>query len=429
MFLDLRSKIFKYFDTEDSAAADKTTEQNPPEKPNDQNEPSDPFKLIDSEEVELQNIDNFLNTVRSGKTPTAEDVNAPDKNKAGESTGDEKKKDDDEKATGDQGKPGEEDEKTAAAAGDKTPPEDKTKGGKQELVTITDDYIKSQPEEQRQYLTGIKDRKLDSQVLKNYVNAQMLIDKYKQEREAPVELPSTVKPEDAENLRQKYIVSEMRKDYSDIPAEAVEDPEILSAWEAQLQRDNPREFNRYMSKYGDTEKLADSNVKQYYNLKENWEKIAANTLKSDVARFIAKISSKGVTEKDLGLNLAIGDDNKNEYLYNKIIFDEKGNVNPDVVRFVDDIPVLLPGQIYNKLMDMNFDRITDAALQRGVLQGYKNRVGDEPPPSIAGDLTGKGQPAHDSKLNAGEVFSDEEDQSLEDIEKGLSKLRNKIASH
>lgn len=305
------------------------------------------------------------------------------------------------------------------------------------LVTVSEDYIKNAPENEREALEGIKGSRIDAKALKNYVNAQIYIKEHK---------ANEIKPSDDKNngkatpdikatlnlsedqqaeinkTKQAMVYSELKKRFPELPDEAETDVDILEDYVSTLR---PLSQQNFMKVYESALVNADKEITSFVDLTQNWETYALNKISSDVLKFKEHITKLGITEKDLGIDLTVpkgvSDASDNPYL-NKIIFPSEKTVNAKIVKFKTGIPVIIEGELFNQLRDSNYDAIIKIIQDRGVSQGYQQKVTDDVNPSQAiSGLAGE-----DSKKIIDASLQVTDDDDLDAIDAKLAKLKGNM---
>lgn len=295
---------------------------------------------------------------------------------------------------------------------------------KEQLKDKDPDLVNKQVSNLTSILNSIKDGEMDARTLKNYINAQTYIktlkspfDKDWKPDARVVNTPEYI--EKANKQKQQMIANAIKEKYPDYPESG--DPEDIAEWEDSLTN---RQFDEYKAiKKQRADEISDR-YDRYQYLTENWEDIARDTVKSEVQLFSEKLKSLKINQKDLGINtLDLDDKNYNEYLYKHIMFDEKGNPNPDVFLFVDNvIPIVKPFSVYNALMNINLDQIIALREIEARKEAYKKGISDQPDPSLSDNQQNPGQR---DEIDFNEDMFDD-DISIDQHENMLSKIKNKI---
>jgi hypothetical protein len=362
-------------------------------------------------------------------------VDDADPEKDGDQTKADDKKDDDQKL--EDGSNGKADDQSAA--------DDKTKA---KTIKISDEYITKQVQSFREQmkdddpeltnkkaeqfqdiLNGIKGGEMDGKALKNYVNAQMYIKTIKSPFDADwkpeqkvVSDPEYIKK--ATEQKQKMILDRVRKQFPDYPEDA-EDDEAVKDFEEGLSR---RDFQNYSEQVKNIESEIDADYDRYIHVVTNWEDIAKDTITADVKLFEARISKLNLSLKDLGIeSLDLNEkDLYNEYLWKNVLFKDGETNKPDgnVLTYMDEtIPIVKPGSVYGKLIDLNLELILGSKEHAARKQGFDAGLNNQEDPSTS-DAPGK---EHRDKIEIDEEdFTD--DTTPEQDQEKLDALKKTISA-
>lgn len=370
------------------------------------------------------------------KEDTDVDVDADDTDsgKEGDQTKAEDKKDEDKKVEEDsKGKT--DDDSTGDA---KTKPK---------TIKINDEYITKQvqnfrnqlkdndpatidkkAEQFQDILNGIKGGDMDTKSLKNYINAQMYIKTIKSPFDADwkpdqkvVENPEYIQK--ATEQKQKMILDRIQKQFPDFPDDGLTDDDVMKDFEEGLSR---REFQDFSNNFDAVGKEIDESYDRYIHVVTNWEDIAKDTITADVQLFKARISKLNLSLKDLGIeSLDLNEkDLYNEYLWKNVIFQDGEANKPDsgVLTYMDEtIPIVKPGSVYSKLIDLNLERIMGSKEYSARKQGFEAGINNQEDPSTS-DASGK---EHRDKIEITEEDFDDNTTPEQDQEK-LDKLKEII---
>jgi hypothetical protein len=295
---------------------------------------------------------------------------------------------------------------------------------KEQLKGKDPDAIEKQVSNLESILGGVKGDEMTPRVLRNYVNAQNYIktlktpfDKDWKPDPAVVNTPEYI--EKATKQKQLMIAEAIKQKYPDYPADA--DLEAIQDFEDGLSN---REYDAYKElRDGEGKRISD-NYDRHQHLAENWEDIARDTLQSEIQLFKKSLEDKKISLKDLGIqSLDLDDKLYNEYLYNNLLFDAKGNPNPNVFTFVDNvIPVVKPMSVFNALRDLHFDNIIALREAAARKEAYRKGIDDQPDPSLSDYQQ---QPGQRDEIEIDDKSFDD-DLSLEENEKLLQRVKNTI---
>lgn len=333
-----------------------------------------------------------------------------------------------------------------AAKPDPKPADEKDKTLEPKIVIVNEDFIQKQLQSLRDQLKGkdpaaiekqlsnmeivlkgINGGQMDTRSFKNYVNAQMYIktlksplDKDWKPDAAVVNTPEYI--EKAQKQKAKMIADALRDKYPDYPADG--DPEAVAEFEDALSN---REYEDYKATSKQKASEIGNNYDRYQHLVENWEDIAKDTLKAEVQLFVKKLESLKVKPADLGItSLDLDDTAYNEYLYKNLLFNEKGEANPEIFDFVDNvIPIIKPTTVFNNLMNQNLDLILQFREAAARKEAYRKGIDDQPDPSLSDNPTNPGQ-REEIEITA-DAFEDP-NLSIEQHDKLLDRIKRSISS-
>lgn len=355
----------------------------------------------------------------------------PDKKTSDDDKSDDKKVDDDSKDKTDDD----------SAADDKT---------KAKTIKISDNYINKQVQSFRdqmkdddpaiaakktqhfqEVMEGIKGGLFDPKSLKNYINAQMYIktikspfDKDWKPEQKVVNDPAYI--EKATKQKSEMMLKRLKGDYPDLPDDAFEDDDSLKDFEEGLSR---REFLEFSDKMKAADTEITSEYDRYAHVVENWEQIATDTITTDVKLFEARIAKLNLSLKDLGIESLDLDkkDLYNEYLWKNVLFTDgkTDQPNDNVLTFMDGkIPIVKPGTVYQKLMDLNLEHIVGKKENDGLNKGFKAGINNQEDPSTS-DLAGK---KHREKVEIDEDVFDDDNLTPDQIQEKLDRMKSNIAA-
>jgi len=303
----------------------------------------------------------------------------------------------------------------------------------EKIVFINDDYIKSQPKHIQKILKPIKGEKLTEKALKNYVNAELYIEKLKKQTqqesktepkpepkpETETNLPQNIPAEIDENKFYELVYLKLKTKYPDLP-EYEDKKYAITEYLQNLQVENPVKFAKFNIELTKETEEIENQIREVQDLSKNWENLAMQNINDDIQRFKEKLSQFGLEPDDLGLDLNFTEDFYNDYIYNNILFVD-GKANPEVVEYRGKIPIIKKGKVYEKLLSLNFDKIMELRANNSNPTTKKS-----PPPSLSANSgLGKAQVSKSTKfetllnLPTYEVSED-------DLNKALEELRGKI---
>ncbi len=255
-------------------------------------------------------------------------------------------------------------------------------------IRIDEKYISEQPPEIQKILRPIKGDILSERALKNYINAQLFIEKQKSQKQevAKETTPPQVYQQNQINVQpsedlNRALYLTLRVKYSDLP-ELTSDTnpeEQLKDYLTDLQISDPIKYYKFLKDYDLATQKIQEQISQYKYIEENWEHISAENIKKDVQKFENDLKEFGLSLQDLGLNLELDDKYYNEYLYNNILL-KNNEANPEVVQRISDKALLIPeGAVYKKLIELNFKNVLQLAKSKNVSSGINKKV----PPSMS----------------------------------------------
>lgn len=364
---------------------------------------------------------------------------------------DDKEKADKDKKESDDKKEQPDDKSQEDKTKEKDQPSDKPDKKEAKPFKITDDFIKKQLSDFREsladkdeetknnmvshlenVLSGIKGEVIGQKAFNNYVNGQFYIKKVKSpfDKNWKPEQDTVKDPEYIEKAtkqKNKMLVTELQKKYKDFPDEAFEDPEIKKEFERNLNQDDPSAFKEYQEKLGSLEKDINDQYDRYYHFVNNWESIAAETLKTETDLFREWLNAYGLQLKDVGIDsLDIDDNYYNKYLWDNVVFDKDGKMNEDVLVLLDGVvPVIKPMSVMNALKNSVYDEVLKIKTHQARQDGYTKAKDDIPDPSLSDSgVTGQREEIANSEEN---VFEDD-NASLEEHNKALERVKKSMFS-
>lgn len=239
-----------------------------------------------------------------------------------------------------------------------------------QTIKINEEYINKQPPEIQKILRPIKGDVLTERALKNYINAQLHIQKLESKFQQPTQAQPKTEPiqelktpefkiEDIKNF-DDAVYKTLRLKYPDLPENPDNPKEAIKEYLSETQLIDPIKYYQVIKDYDLAQTKIKEKLEEFEYLAKNWQNISADNIKKDIDKFENTLKQYGLSIEDLGLNLEFDDKFYNEYLFNNIIFDKNKNINEDVVKVIDkDAGVFLipEGAVYRKLVELNFDKI------------------------------------------------------------------------
>jgi hypothetical protein len=342
----------------------------------------DESKLKDS-----ASIDEFIETTDDPEALEAlMKMGDKDETKAPEATSDDDKKKPEDKPKGE----GDAD-KTAK---DKTEsPEDKPS----EVITIDEEYIQKQPEEERKLYESIKGGTIDPKTLKNYVNAQK-----KLQGDFTDELPAfeSVSVPDELLVRQthepvkfdankiddyikNYVDNEMRGRYKDMPS----NEEDVESWLADLNMNKPTTTRNYYRERDRFEEQVRKDVGETVEIFENPEKYRANTLLQGI-NLVKKFIFDNRAPSEFGIDLDVSKEGNK--LIDHVIRDGKGGYDPNIViQPFEGIHAFHPVNFAVKTMRAVLPLMLHAERMRGRKEGLEGGDTKKPNRTLSDQSRGK----------------------------------------
>lgn len=259
-------------------------------------------------------------------------------------------------------------------------------------IKIDEKYISEQPPEIQKILRPIKGDILSERALKNYINAQLFIEKQKASKQDVSKetytqqvSQQTSQPVQTDILKtddfNRALYMTLKVKYNDLPEldNDTSPEEQLKDYLTDLQISDPIKYYKFLKDYDLASQKIQEQISQYKYIEENWEHISAENIKKDVQKFENDLKEYGLTLQDLGLNLELDDKYYNEYLYNNILL-KNNEANPEVVQKISDKALLIPeGAVYKKLIELNFKNILSLAKSKNASSGINKKV----PPSMS----------------------------------------------
>ena len=260
---------------------------------------------------------------------------------------------------------------------------DKDESKKPKLISVTDEYITSQPEEHQEILRSIKGKQADPQVIKNYIHKELLIRKLKSDGEAKPdkETDSKFKLDDSEVGKQRtsYLFRNMKEKFPDLTEEVFADEESLEEFLSDMQSHSPVKARKFLDNYSELGTSWDKRLGQFKHYAENWEEITKAQAVTTVQSFNEHIKKRGLTAKDLGVKYT------ESWLMDNVIA-PNGKPDTDIVSYLDSqgtIPVVNEKMLLRKLKEKYEDVIIDTVAQKAGEQALIKRSKHEADPSIS----------------------------------------------
>lgn len=305
--------------------------------------------------------------------------------------------------------------------------DDKGTGGKTpKLVTITDEYIASQPEDHQDILRSIKGTAADPKVIKNYIHKELLIRELKGNGQA-AETKADQSAGDKNNFNEveiskhksSYMYRNLKQDYPDLTEEVFADEDSLEEFLADLQSHSPLKARKFEQKYLELDGKWGTRTKQMQDYAQNWERITKAQAVEAVKSFNDHISKRGLNSNDLGIKYT------ESWLMDNIIA-PGGKPDPEIVSYMDSqgtIPVINEKMLLAKLKDKYNDSILDAIENKASKDALLNRARREADPSISiGNVRRRAeQPLPLEKAITPDMPLDEMEKILEEQKKQLLK--------
>jgi hypothetical protein len=291
------------------------------------------------------------------------------------------------------------------------------------LVKMVEDY--------QGILNGVKDEVMSPKVLRNYINSQLYIKNVKPNPLDPKWQPDKKVTTDPDYLakaveaKNKLIADNMRSIFKDFPPEAITDPEIEKEYLKELQAEDPRAFFKYEKQLEIIQKNVNESYDRFRNLRDNWEPIAADSIKVEVAKFNSILAGLNLTPEEVGIpSLELDDKYRNDFLYQpgNVLFKKDGSVNENVIGFIDnDIPFIKPNAVFAELVSHFTKAMMAKATEKGRVEGYNIGKDAIPEPNMA-DSGAKGEK---DSLEVNLDF-DDDSKSPEELESNFAKWTNKL---
>jgi len=299
-------------------------------------------------------------------------------------------------------------------------------------VVIDDNYISNQLDDNiKRYLEGIKGEMISPKALKNYLNAQSLIDQQKavlsQQRQPDSNTQSIsnnantnqgIHTEYSEKVQQ-LALQRLKDKYRDIPSEAITDKDVFKDYMRDKFIDDPLEANSILNDLGGFRNEVENTAKYVYEYSQNWEKAANDTMAKDINDFKDKLTKLGLKPEDLGIDLSLDANGNNEYLKNQVLTNN-GNVDPNIVGYVANYPKIKQGAILQKLLTLNVEKIVELKATGARREGYEARNNQQPPPSQSANNI-KQTVRGDVKLPI-----DVDDMSIDELDSEFEKVKQSV---
>lgn len=282
-------------------------------------------------------------------------------------------------------------------------------------------------QEYRQILDGIKGQTSTSKLFNNYVNSQTYIKSIKSPFDANWKPdPNIVKQpeyiEKALKAKNAKLLSSIRSKYPDFPEDALSNNDTRLEFERELIRENPRLFRAYEDYFNDQEKQINDNYDKYNYVVENWERMAKDTIESDIKLFTGWLENQGIKPEEINLpDLTIDEKYYNPFLYTNVLYTKDKKPNTDVMTFMDgNYPIMKPMAVFRALQDHFLDSVIELNRTKAMQEGF-NLGKDSFEPSLSeSHITGE-----TDKIEIED--NDDEDESLEHLNKRLEAMKASIS--
>ena len=352
--------------------------------------------------------------------------------------------------------------KKAQAAGDKTPPEVKTSDAtktftvdEKQIVDRVAKFRKDNEEKVKdpavlnamvddfqKILETVKGDPFNEHSLKMHINAQTYIRNVKTPF-APDWKPDPKVTQTAEYIKKatehknNVILANLQDRYDGVdfplfPAAALSDPNVKREFEKELISTDPSEYDNYKQTLNKSEKEINAEFDRWQYVDQNWETMAADTIKSDVTLFHKFLESQKVKPEDIGIpDLTLDDKYYNKFLYENIFYRGKGKTNEDVFAMYNGkYPVVKPFSVYNTLRDFFLDSIIAKREEAARIEGYELGKKDTVEPGMSNSLNPGEREIIDVADNLGildEPYTNESKEAYESrMDKFLANTRNKV---
>jgi hypothetical protein len=285
----------------------------------------------------------------------------------------------------------EKDDKTPKAPITNAPSEeDKAKAeqpGKAYL--IDDDFIKSQPEQDRKILQNFKGEYISPKALKSLVNAQHLVGRRQEKAEAIKNEPpltqfpqketlSQQTPEGADAVKQNMVLRLMQQKYPEMPT----DPDELKQYKADLNYTDPDAYFQLREDEKSFRTQVEKDYKDIVYLQENYADLNTQEVHSQVNGITEQLKGLGLNPEDLGLDLKF-DEKGNNAVIDALLDDGKGNIKPHLVSYIAGVPLINRDTLVVEFMRQNLVKIKDAVAEKSRKEGYLAAQSKKPLQTLA----------------------------------------------
>lgn len=233
------------------------------------------------------------------------------------------------------------DDKSTELETGKTETEDKTKA-----FTVTDEYIKSQPEELREILAGIKGDTISPRALKNYLHAeQEIISNRAKEQPGIVKLEDITIPENerqfVNDLAYKKLLDEnpgLKEKAAELKEHGITDPErVMQEYLRDLNADNPEQAIDFVANKRATYTGTEKEIKEAIYIKKNENYFARQAINKAREIYIDQIKKLGIEDpegliKETGIDFTVLDANGSNAILKELIW-AKSNLPSPVSKF------------------------------------------------------------------------------------------------
>lgn len=274
-----------------------------------------------------------------------------------------------------------------------TPPDTGKVSGREDIVTIDDDYIQSQPEEDRKILEQLKGEVFSEKGLNMAVNAQRLIGKkesqlkiYKDQEQAdnseasspiPEKIPQQQFNDEIKNRILATVDAKLERDYPNLPPSGTDE---YNEFLRDMNDENPVKFHEYLNARKSMETSVDKEFQTAIYVTTNYRSINKNQTEQAVTQIKERFKQYGFDDpKELGFNFDLEFDEKSNPkndLITGLVFNGE-NYDTEVITDYNGVPIINSKGMVEKffspeVMNTMFTNIRNASVASGYKKASEN---------------------------------------------------------
>ena len=231
-----------------------------------------------------------------------------------------------------------------------------------EVYEINDDFIISQPEEDRKILENLKGEKVSGKMLKSYINAQRLIGKKViSDSEYNEKFSNDTKPkkaiefdDNAKGFIEQKTNELLKTKFKDLPADTSEFQEYMS----DLAISDPERFHDLRDVKKELRQQVEQDFQKVLYVKENYASINETVFNQEIESIKEQLKDFGIENPaELGFDFTNARDNAK---ITKLLEDANGNLSNEMVDIYADVPLMKKQALSDKFMRVYAKEIIQA---------------------------------------------------------------------